>query len=58
MEQWDFNTEVTEGTESGEMPSGAALDQVFGDFSEARGALTIGRKFGDGFRGKFIRDLV
>src|SRR5260370_35043548 len=38
--------------------SGAALDQIFGDFAEARGAVGVGREFGDGFCGEIAGHLV
>ena len=38
--------------------SGAALDEIFGDFAEARGAVAIWREFGDGFCGKLASDLM
>src|SRR5580704_11501772 len=37
---------------------GAALDEVFGDFAEARGSVAVGREFGDGFCCHLVCDLM
>jgi hypothetical protein len=34
------------------------LDEVVGNFAEARGAVIVGREFGDGFCGKIAGNLV
>jgi|SRR5580692_10516481 hypothetical protein len=69
VERGDFNTEVAESTESPKCggifreaavsyASGATLDEVFGNFAEARGAVGVGCEFGDGFCGEVARNLV
>src|SRR5205807_3761117 len=38
--------------------SGSTQDEKFGDFAEARSAVVVRRKFSDGFRCKFVGDLM